>query len=63
MIVLKKIGLFVFMLVLIVALLTVPTWALWNWLMPELFSLREITIIEALGVTLLSAMLFKGSGS
>lgn len=32
---------------------------LWNWLMPELFNIPEITIWEAIGVNLLSTILFK----
>jgi len=31
---------------------------LWNWLMPELFGLREITFWQAIGVLALSRILF-----
>lgn len=35
--------------------------ALWNWLMPELFfGVKEITYIQAMGVLLLSKILFGG---
>jgi hypothetical protein len=35
--------------------------ALWNWLMPELFfGVREITYIQAMGILLLSKILFGG---
>lgn len=31
---------------------------LWNWLMPELFSLPEISILQAAGIFILSKMIF-----
>ena len=34
--------------------------SLWNWLMPMLFGLRQITYWQALGVLLLSKILFGG---
>jgi len=36
--------------------------ALWNWLMPELFGLAEITYWQAVGVFVLCHLLFKGHG-
>jgi hypothetical protein len=36
--------------------------ALWNWLMPGLFGLREITGVQALGLLALCRILFGGSG-
>jgi len=33
---------------------------LWNWLMPALFGLRTITFVQALGLFLLSKILFGG---
>ena len=38
-----------------------PTMWLWDWLMPKLFGLREITFEQALGVNLLCGILFKSS--
>ncbi len=35
---------------------------LWNWLMPNIFSLPEITYIQAWGLVLLSHILFKSTG-
>jgi len=32
---------------------------LWNWLMPDLFDLPEIAIWQAMGISLLSAFIFK----
>jgi hypothetical protein len=31
---------------------------LWNWLMPEIFALRAITYLQAIGLLLLSRLLF-----
>jgi hypothetical protein len=49
--------------ILITALLTLPTFFLWNWLMPLIFGLPKLTILQALGVTLLSSILFKSTPS
>jgi hypothetical protein len=35
---------------------------LWNWLMPMLFGLREVTFWQALGILALSRILFGGLG-
>lgn len=35
---------------------------LWNWLMPVIFGLPEITYLQAWGLVLLCHMLFKGGG-
>jgi hypothetical protein len=35
---------------------------LWNWLLPPLFGFREITFWQALGILLLSRILFGGFG-
>ena len=35
---------------------------LWNWLMPSIFSLREITYWEGLGILVLSKIIFGGFG-
>ena len=34
--------------------------SLWNWLLPELFGIREISYLQAMGVLLLSKILFGG---
>jgi hypothetical protein len=46
-----------------VLLLSVPTMLLWDWLMPELFGLKEITIWQAMGINMLSIILFKTSNT
>ncbi|MBP5722098.1 MAG: hypothetical protein J6X18_00740 [Bacteroidales bacterium] len=49
-----------FLLTFIVCLiLAFPTMWLWNWLMPAIFGLGRITVWMALGINLLSAILFK----
>ena len=42
-------------------LLAVPVMALWNWLMPVIFGLGKISFWQALGLNLLSALLFKNT--
>jgi hypothetical protein len=40
-----------------------PLWLLWNWLMPTIFGLPHITFWQAVGLNLLSSILFKPSVS
>jgi hypothetical protein len=35
---------------------------LWNWLMPDIFGLKQITYWQAWGLFILSSLLFKGMG-
>jgi hypothetical protein len=54
----------VIVLIAIVSLiLALPTMWLWNWLMPILFGLTKITFWQALGVNILSNILFKSYNS
>ncbi len=46
--------------ILAVSLFGYVTMSLWNWLMPMLFGLRVITFWQALGMLLLSKILFGG---
>ncbi len=39
-------------------ILMLPMMWLWNWLMPVLFGLPEITVLQALGICVLSRMIF-----
>lgn len=39
-----------------------PTMFLWNWLMPELFGIKAVTFWQALGINLLTGILFKNEG-
>ena len=45
--------------VLIAAILGFPLMWLWNWLMPGIFNLPEITFWQALGLNALSTILIK----
>lgn len=56
----KKVGFIIASVLIIASLLTGVIMLLWNWLMPELFGLAEITFWQALGVLLLSKLLFGG---
>ena len=49
--------------ILITLVITLPVFWLWNWLMPIIFGLKELTLLQALGVSLLSSFLFKSSSS
>lgn len=49
--------------VLFVALFGLVVMALWNWLMPALFGLKAIGYWQALGLVVLSRILFGGRGS
>lgn len=49
--------------VIVAIILALPTMWLWNWLMPHLFGLVSITFWEALGINLLSGVLFNRGGS
>jgi len=42
---------------------TIPTWSLWNWLCPKLFGLPKISLLESLGLLLLTGFLFRSSSS
>lgn len=45
----------------IAAILSLPLMFLWNWLMPLIFGLKTITWIQAWGLMLISAILFKNN--
>jgi hypothetical protein len=51
-------------LVVFIGLLTgIPIYFLWNWLMPTIFRLPEITFWQALGLSVLCSLLFKNNTS
>jgi len=41
----------------------IPTYFLWNWLMPDLFELPRLTFWQAWGIFWLASILLKGSSS
>jgi len=54
--------LFLTIILAIVIILTFVVWPLqllWNWLMPDIFCIKTITFWQALGVFLLSSILFR----
>ena len=40
-------------------LMAAPTMWLWDWLMPELFGLKEITLFQAWGLNFFCGLLFR----
>lgn len=57
--------LFVYLISIVIALvlMSYPVMWLWNWLMPQIFDLPTITVWEALGLQVLSALLVKSQHS
>ena len=49
----------ILMIVLVALILGFPLMWLWNWLMPSIFNLPEITFWQALGLNALSTILIK----
>ena len=41
----------------------IPTYFLWNWLMPEIFAIKVITFWQAWGINFLAGVLFKNSSA
>ena len=40
-------------------IMALPTMLLWDWLMPTIFGLKEITLFQAWGLNFLCGLLFK----
>lgn len=57
----EKLALLIGILALVAFLMALPLMWLWNWLMPDLFGLAEIGFWQALGINLLSSILFKSA--
>lgn len=49
------------LIILAAVLFTLPTYFLWNWLMPAIFELKKISLLQALGLNILVGILFRGS--
>jgi hypothetical protein len=56
-------AMFLGMIAIVVVILGYPLMLLWNWLMPTIFGLPEITLWQSLGLNLLSTILFKSPPS
>ena len=54
---------FLGMIAIVIVILGYPLMLLWNWLIPTIFGLPEITLWQALGLSLLSTILFKSPPS
>src|SRR5580692_10704587 len=59
----RKLWIFLPLAILAVAVAGFAVMNLWNWLVPALFAGRTITFWQALGVLVLSRLLFSGFGS
>jgi len=46
-------------LILLSLVLSLPVMWLWDWLMPTIFGLKEITLLQAWGLNCLCSLLFK----
>lgn len=44
---------------------SIPTWLLWNWVVPDITkgAVTEINLLQALGLNILCGILFKSSSS
>ena len=51
-----------FLVLIIVAAISLIVFLLWNWLMPVIFNLPEINYLQAVGILILSKILFLGIG-
>lgn len=49
------------MVIIVALIMSLPLWLLWNWLMPTVFGLAEVTLVQAFGLMLLSGILFRTS--
>jgi hypothetical protein len=49
--------------ILMALLLALPVMWLWDWLMPTIFNLKEITLLQAWGLNFLCGLLFKNHTS
>ena len=47
------------LLAIVIVLLGYPVMLLWNWLIPEIFGLSEITFWQAIGINVLCTILFR----
>ncbi len=47
----------------VAALMSLPVMLLWDWLMPQIFGLKEITWFQAWGLMFLCGLLFRSNTS
>lgn len=58
----KWIMLKVTLIVLFIVLFSFAVMLLWNWLMPEIFGVKAVSYVQAVGLLILSKLLFSGLG-
>jgi len=61
--ILGLVGIFIITALITSLLGSVPVYFLWNWLMPKLFGLGQVTFMEAMGLLLLASCLFQSRSS
>ncbi len=59
---LKELLFLVSFIALYAVLLALPTMLLWDWVVPGIFGLGKITFFQALGLNLLTGVLFRSRG-
>jgi hypothetical protein len=52
---------FLVVILIVAIIIAFPTMWLWNWLMPVIFGLPEISVWQALGLNILSGILFRSN--
>jgi len=58
------IGVLAIIIIAVVSLVAaIPTYFLWNWLMPAIFGIKVVTFWQAWGINFLTGILFKSSSS
>jgi hypothetical protein len=55
----ESVATFLGLLAILIVLLGYPVMLLWNWLIPEIFGLSEITFWQAIGINVLCTILFR----
>jgi hypothetical protein len=59
--IIESIATFLGLIAIVIVILGYPVMLLWNWLIPELFGLSEITFWQAIGLNILCTILFRPS--
>jgi hypothetical protein len=57
--IIESIATFLGLIAILIVILGYPVMLLWNWLIPELFGLSEITFWQAIGLNILCTILFR----
>ena len=57
----ESIATFLGLIAIVIVILGYPVMLLWNWLIPEIFGLSEITFWQAIGLNILCTILFRPS--